>query len=148
MTLRQVLIPVSIHSNRTHLQGALAEAIVISRTEPHTRIHLLSIQPPVSLHVADYFKPGELWQVQLEGSRQDLAAPRELLDAAAVSYKTHTLVGRSADVIVQFAQEYRCDRILMGQAGRSGVQEKLFGTLASQVRQMLGVAGNCQVIGT
>jgi nucleotide-binding universal stress UspA family protein len=51
-------------------------------------------------------------------------------------------------VIVQFAQEYRCDRILMGQASRSGVQEKLFGTLASQVRQMLGVAGNCQVIGT
>lgn len=148
MTLRQVLIPVSIHSNQAHLQGALAEAIVIFRTEPHTRIHLLSIQAPVSRHVADYFKPGELWQIQLEGARQDLAAPKALLDAAGVCFKTHTEVGRSADVIVQFAREYRCDRILMGQAERGSVQEKLFGTLASQVRQMLGVAGKCQVIGT
>src|SRR5690606_32730176 len=100
---------------------------------PHTRVHLLSIQPPVTRHVADYFQPGELQQVQRDSAIKDLEEPRRLLDAAGIRYKVHTEVGRSVPTIVAFAQEFRCDRVLMGQAG---MQDKLFGTLAAQVRQM------------
>lgn len=147
MAVRQILVPVTVHTRRDQLQSALSEVIAIVRREPDTRVHLLSIQPPVTRNVADYFKPGELQQIQQDSAMEDLEEPCRILDAAGIRYKVHTEVGRSVPTIVAFAQEFRCDRVLMGGAGQPGIQERLFGTLAAQVRQMLGATTACQVIG-
>ena len=147
MTVSQILVPVTVHTRGDQLQSALSEVIVIARREPHTRVHLLAIQPPVSQYVTGYFRPDELRQAQLDAALQDLEEPRQLLDAALVRYKVHTRIGRSAPTIVAFAEEFGCDRVLMGRAGQAGVQEKLFGTLANQVRHLLSATGICQVIG-
>jgi nucleotide-binding universal stress UspA family protein len=147
MGLTQVLIPVSVHTTEAQLQSALAEAITIVRIEPAVRVHLLSVQVPVSRHVSDFFDSGELRQIHLETGMQDLAPATELLDAAGVPYKIHVEIGRTAETIVRVAQEFHCGRILMGRAGKPDFPEKLFGTLASQVRHLLGLSNDCKVIG-
>lgn len=79
---------------------------------------------------------------------EELAPAKAAFDAAGVPFSTHIHVGRSAETIVRVARELGCDRIVMGQAEQSGFAAKLFGTLANQVRHLLGVTGQCQVIGS
>ena len=148
MGLKQVLIPVTLHTTDAQLRSALAEAIATYRMEPAVRVHLLNVQVPVSRHVSDFFDPSELRQIHLETGMEELAGARELLDAAAVPYKVHIEIGRTAETIVRVAREFQCSSILMGRTVRSDFPEKLFGTVASQVRHLLGLGDNCQVIGS
>jgi nucleotide-binding universal stress UspA family protein len=148
MGLKQVLIPVTLHTTERQLQSALAEAIAIYRMEPTVRVHLLNVQVPVSRHVSDFFDSAELRQIHMDAGLEELAEARELLDAAAVPYKMHIEIGRTAETIVRVAQEFGCSKILMGHATQPGFPEKLFGTLVSQVRHLLQPASNCQVIGS
>jgi nucleotide-binding universal stress UspA family protein len=148
MGLKQVLIPVTLYTDETQLQSALAEAIVIHRMEPDVRLHLLNVQVPVSRHVSDFFDSAELRQIHMEAGLEELAEARQVLDAAAVPYKMHIEIGRTAETIVRIAEEFQCSKILMGHATRPGFPEKLFGTLAGQVRHLLQAASNCQVIGS
>ncbi|OWW19217.1 universal stress protein [Noviherbaspirillum denitrificans] len=148
MGLKQVLIPVTLHTTARQLQSALAEAIVIYRSEPDVRVHLLNVQVPVSRHVSDFFDPAELRQIHLDTGMEELAEARQLLDAAEVPYKTHVEIGRTAETIVRVAQEFRCTRILMGHTTPSGLPGKLFGSLISQVRHLVQPMPGCQVIGS
>lgn len=148
MGLKQVLIPVTLHTTARQLQSALAEAIVIYRKEPHVRVHLLNVQVPVSRHVSDFFDAGELRRIHLETGMEELAEARQLLDAAAVPYKIHIEIGRTAETIVRVAQEFRCNWILMGHTPSYGMPGKLFGTVIGQVRYLLQPAQGCQVIGS
>lgn len=148
MGLKQVLIPVTLHTTERQLQSALAEAIVIYRMEPDVRLHLLNVQVPVSRHVSDFFDGAELRRIHMETGMDELTEARTLLDAAAVPYKVHIEIGRTAETIVRIAQEFNCSKILMGHATQSGLPEKLFGTVVNQVRHLLRPASNCQVIGS
>lgn len=145
--MKKVLVPLNIHTSAAQMQNAVAEAIAIYRAQP-VQVHLLSVQAPVSRHVSGFFASGELRQIHLESGMEELAPARSALDAAGVPYEVHVHVGRSAETIVRVAQELGCDRILMGRTDETGFAEKLFGTVANQVRQLLGVTGNCQVIGS
>lgn len=141
--MRKMLVPISANSART--QATLDEVISLYRDEP-ALIHLLNVQIPVSRHVSDFFKSGELHAIHLEAGMEEMAPAKAALDAAGVPYKAHIRVGRSAETIVQTAQELSCDRIVMGRPAQSNFAEKMFGTLENQVRHLLGVTGNCQVI--
>ena len=57
-------------------------------------------------------------------------------------------IGRSAETIARTARELGCDRIVMGPDGVARLADKVFGTLAQQVRHLLGATGDCQVIGS
>jgi len=96
------------------------------------------------------FGNGELHHLQLDAGMDDLAPARSLLDLAGVPYQPVVRVGRSAETIAQFAHELRCDRIVMGQQGAGeSFTSRVFGSVAAQVRQLLGVGGdNCQVLGS
>ncbi len=60
--MRKVLIPVEA-GNPARSRAAVAEAIGIYSKDPVT-VHLLSVQPAVSGHVAMFFGSGELHQLQ------------------------------------------------------------------------------------
>jgi hypothetical protein len=64
-----------------------------------------------------------------------------------VPYTSTVLVGRSANTIVAVAHEHGCDRIVFGPEQPS-LAGKIFGSLAHQVRQMLGTPADAQVIGS
>lgn len=142
--MRKLLIPVN--GDFARMRAAIAEAIRICGQEP-VGVHLLSVQPGVSSHVAMFFREGELRQIQHDAGMEDLAAAKALLEAAGVPYTASVRVGRSAETIARAARELDCDRIVMGQAGKPSAAGKLFGSLAEQVRQITSGA-SCQVIGS
>ncbi|WP_151637567.1 universal stress protein [Noviherbaspirillum aerium] len=146
--MKKILVPVSIHSSPAQLRSAAAEAIAIYYGETSVQVHLLSVQVPLSLHVAEFFDCGELRQIHLDAGKAELAPVAAALDKADVPYLTHIETGRTAETIVRFATETKCDRIIMGKAPQAGFAEKLFGTLASEVRHLLGRSGSCRVIGS
>lgn len=143
--MKKVLVPIEAHDG-ARMEAAVAEAISMYREEP-MELHLLNVQGAIPGYVAKFFKANELREIQVRIGNEELAAAQALLDAAGVPYSTHVIIGRSAETIVGVAGELNCDRIVMGGAGGDGIVGKLFGTMASQVRQRVGVAGNCKVIG-
>lgn len=144
--MRNLLIPID-GGNETAMKSAVAEAIALYRHEP-VAIHLLNVQPQLSGHVAMFFDSRELSGIQHQAGDEDLAPARALLDAAAVPYTARVVAGRSAETIARVARELACDRILMGKQGHVGIAGRMFGSLAGQVRQIVGGAGDCQVIGS
>ena len=142
--MKKVLVPIDAH-NGARAQAAIAEAIAIYRDEP-VEVHLLNVQVPVSGHVSMFFDGTELRTIQRECGMEELAPAQAQLAAAKVPCATHIAIGRSAESIARTARQIGCDRILMGQS--QGLGDRLFGTLASQVRHLVGVSGNCTVIGS
>lgn len=145
--MKKILVPICIHTGLEQIRSAAAEAAAIYRREDSVQIHLLSIQVPLSRHVSDFFEEGELRQIHIESGRAELRPARAVLDAAGVPYLTHVEIGRTAETIVSFATDIRCDRIVIGQGPQTGFADKLFGTLASEVRHLLGGAAPCRVVG-
>jgi nucleotide-binding universal stress UspA family protein len=142
--MRNLLIHVNA-DNQAAMKSAVAQAIALYRQEP-VAIHLLNVQPQLSGHVAMCFDSRELSGIQHQAGTEDLAGARALLDAAAVPYTALVVVGRRAETIARIARELACDRILMGNEGHAGFAGRVFGSLAGQVRQIVGGAGDCQVI--
>ena len=145
--MRKLLLPVGA-SEPGRLRTAVAAAVRIHRRE-QVPVHVLCVQPRVSSHVAMYFGPGELQQLQLDAGQEDLLPVQALLDAAGVPYTTSVRVGRSAETIALAAQELGCDRIVLGEE-EGGLAQKMFGSLAEQVRHIVHGMGavHCQVIGS
>ena len=84
--MRKVLIPVDA-GNPARSRAAVAEAISIYSKEPVT-VHLLSVQPAVSGHVAMFFGSGELQQLQCGAGAEDFASAQAQLAAAGVPFES------------------------------------------------------------
>jgi nucleotide-binding universal stress UspA family protein len=112
-------------------------------------LHLLSVQPRISGHVAMCFPAGELQAIVEQAAREEFEGTRERLDALRMPYTCRVIVGRRAESIAEVARELNCDRILLGAQQKPRAHEKLFGSLAQQLRHILGAGGDsgCQVIG-
>lgn len=143
--MRRVLVPVD-QTEPARLRSAIEQVVQLCREEP-TAVHLLRVQPLVSGHVAMYFDPGTLRDLQLDWGAEELQPAQSLLDAAGVPYTSSVLVGRSAKTIAAAARDYGCDRIIFGHEA-PGLAERLFGSLAQQVRQILDAKGDPQVLGS
>ena len=91
------------------------------------------------------FGTRELLDLQLSIGAEDLQYAQKLLDLAGVPYTSTVLVGRTAETIAAAARDYHCDRIVFGRDEPS-LTGKVFGSLAQQVRQLLGGNDDPQVI--
>jgi nucleotide-binding universal stress UspA family protein len=143
--MRQVLIAVDAHS-QARTRSAVEQAVRIHRDE-FVGIRLVRVQPKLSGHVAMFFGTRELQDLQQQAGTEELAYAQSLLDAAGVPYTSTVLVGRTAETIAQAAREFGCDRILFGEE-ESSLAGKIFGSLAEQVRHLLGPGKAYEVIGS
>lgn len=145
--MKKVVVPVTVHTTAQQMQHAVAEAIGIYRSEDSVQIHLLSVQLPLSRHVSDCSAPGEMQELHALAAKQSLASARAAFAVAGVPFLSHMETGRSAETIAAFGQEILCARILMGQTPSTGIGDRLFGNLASQVQHLLGLGSGCRVTG-
>ena len=142
----KVLVPVRADSPARTRSAIQAAVRLFHQERGDLHVVLLSVQPRMSGHVAMYFPRGELAAIQDKAGRDDLHVARELLDEAQVPYTACVRVGRSAETIAEVAQEQRCHRVLLGEEPAS-VTGAVFGTLASQVRELLAqTTAACKVI--
>jgi nucleotide-binding universal stress UspA family protein len=143
--MAQLLVAVDPHSP-ARTRSAVEEAVRIHREE-RAAIRLVRVQPRLSGHVAMFFGTHELQALQQEAGNDDLAYAQSLLDAAGVPYVSSVLVGRSAETIARAAREFGCERILFGHEPPD-LAGRMFGSLAEQVRHLLGPGQDCRVIGS
>ena len=143
--MRQLLVAVDPHSP-ARTRSAVEQAVRIWRAE-FVAIRLVRVQPRLSGHVAMFFGARELQAMQLDEGAEELKYAQSLLDVAGVPYTSTVLIGRSAETIAQAARDFGCDRILFGEAEPS-FAGRMFGSLAEQVRHLLGPGNAYQVIGS
>jgi len=143
--MTKLLVP--IHGGPDRWQAALEQAIEIHRQDG-SAVHLLSVQPKVSGHVAMFFGHGELQQIHQLAGLEDMQPAQALLQEAGVPFTSSIMVGRSAETIARAAHEFGCERIIMGRDGQPSSGAGLFGSVASQVRHLLSSGSDCRVIGS
>ncbi|HEX6721636.1 MAG TPA: universal stress protein [Burkholderiaceae bacterium] len=143
--MKRILVPVDA-TQPARTRSAIEQVVRMVREEP-INVQLLCVQPKVSNHVAMFFDARELHQLQIDAGTEDLLPAQRLLDAAGVPYTPTVKVGRTADTIVATARDLGCDHIVFGDES-PGLAGRLFGSLAQQVRTLLGARGDLQVIGS
>ena len=120
--------------------GAQALTQWLQRVRPATlELHLLSVQLPVDGHARSFVSADELNSYHREEGLASMAAVRQVLDAAGVTYQQHVVVGHPADVICRFASDNGFDEIVMGSHGRTGLMKLLMGSVAAEVSERASV---------
>jgi hypothetical protein len=143
--MRQLLVAVDAHSP-ARTRSAVEEAVRIFRSE-FVGIRLVRVQPRLSGHVAMFFGTRELQQLQQDAGCEELAYARSLLDAEGIPYTATVLVGRTRGDHRAGRAGVRLRPILFG-TEEPGLAGKMFGSLAQQVRHLLGPGKQYQVIGS
>jgi nucleotide-binding universal stress UspA family protein len=143
--MRQLLVAVDAHS-LARTRSAVEQAVRIYRDE-FVAVRLVRVQPKLSGHVAMFFGTRELHELQQDSGNEELAYAQSLLEAAGVPYTSTVLVGRTAETIAQAARDFGCDRIIFG-VEEPGLAGRMFGSLAEQVRHLLGPGKAYEVIGS
>ena len=144
--MKSLLVPID-PDEPARTRSAIDEVVRTCRADPATTVQLLRVVPEVSGHVAMFFGDAELHELQHDQGAADLKYAQGLLDAAGVRYTSTVLVGRSASTIVGAARGLSCDRIVFCDEP-PGLAGQLFGSLANQVRQLIGPAAAPQVSGS
>jgi nucleotide-binding universal stress UspA family protein len=131
MTIK-ILLPVDGSDCALRAVGHLIAHTAWFRDVPE--IHLLHVQPPIPIGRAlAHVSKETLNSHYMEESREHLLGAQQRLDAANRSHTTHVHVGQTAEVIARLAGELKCDLIVMGSHGRSGLAGLIMGSVASRV---------------
>jgi len=142
---RRILVPID-PTEPARTRSAIEQVVRICQQES-AAVRLLRVQPVVSGHVAMFFDPQELRELQQNAGAEELQFAQNLLAMSGVSCSSTVAIGRSAETIVAAARDFGCDRIVFGRDEPS-LAGRIFGSLAQQVRQLLGASGDLQVIGS
>lgn len=142
--MRQILLPIDPHDS-AQTRYAVEQVLRLQQEGP-VHVQLLRVQPRLSGHVAMCFGSDALLRMQLAQGKDDLALAQGLLDAAGVSHASAVRVGNRAETIAQAARDFGCYRIIFGREGMS-LLERVFGSVAQQVRALLSTHSVFQVIG-
>lgn len=106
-------------------------------------IHLVHVHAPIPIgRVQAHVGQDTLQAYYLEESQELLRTAQARLDAAGRFHTTHIHVGQPAEVIAKIAGELKCDLIVMGSHGRSGVAGLVMGSVATRVLHL----ANCPVL--
>lgn len=143
--MKRILVPID-PTQPARTRSAIEETVRICKDEQVT-VSLLRVQAEVSGHVSMFFAAERLCELHQAWGREELEFAEGLLDAAHVPYTSTVLVGRSAETIVAAARDQGCDRIVFGRIEPS-LAGRVFGSLAQQVRELLGARGDFKVIGS
>ncbi|MGV3570804.1 MAG: universal stress protein [Ramlibacter sp.] len=112
---------------------AVRHAIRAFRRGDARMVHLLNVQPPFSAHVARHVSRELRADFHRERADAALAGALRLLEPAGVPHRAHMEVGDKVRCIVDAARRLRCDRILIGTAGKSPLVRAVQDSLTSRV---------------
>ena len=95
---------------------------------------LANVQEPASLYeLVVAHDPELIDRACAEAGVHALQPAQVLLDAAAVDYECEVAKGDPAHTIIEIAERFGCDLIVMGAKGRSLVSDVLVGSVAQRV---------------
>jgi nucleotide-binding universal stress UspA family protein len=107
---------------RTLLAGLRGEVVLANVQEPASLYELLVAHDP---EVID--------QVSAEAGVHALAGAQELLNAAQLEYECEVAKGDPAHTIIDIAERFACDLIVMGARGNSVLRSAMMGSVSNEV---------------
>lgn len=104
------------------------------KQEGRYTILLLNVQLPVaSGHARMFISKDDLQNYYREEGSKQLVEAQARLDAAQQTYESFVVVGHPATCIVQAAEKYAVDRIVIGTHGHSAFGHMMLGSAADEI---------------
>ncbi len=95
---------------------------------------LANVQEPANLYeLLVAHDPEVLSRVSDEAGEHTLQPARALLDSAAVAYECEVAKGDPAHTIIEIAERYGCELIVMGARGASALRSAMMGSVSNEV---------------
>lgn len=95
---------------------------------------LANVQEPASLYeLLVAHDPEVIDQVSAEAGVHALAGAQELLNAAQLAYECEVAKGDPAHTIIDIAERFACDLIVMGARGNSVLRRAMMGSVSNEV---------------
>ena len=133
----RILVPVDgSDSSLAAVRFAIAK---LASADTGLELHLLNAQSPLPSAATSFIDAGTVRDFHQEEGAKALAGARKLLDEAGVSYSSHVAVGDPADTIASYAEQRKCDAIVMGTRGLGRVAGLLLGSVATKVLHLTKV---------
>jgi nucleotide-binding universal stress UspA family protein len=107
---------------RMVLAGLRADAVLANVQEPASLYELLVAHDPEVIN-----------RVAEEAGKHTLLPAQELLNAAGVEYECEVAKGDPAHTIVDIAERFACDLIVMGARGASAKRSAMLGSVSNEV---------------
>lgn len=125
---------------------AVERVIELARNEP-VRVHLLTVRAPLSQYVTRFLSAEAVRALHDEEGRKVLEPAARMLELAGIAHQDHVRVGYKAELIVAFAREFQCDRIVLCERPAGLIARLRLGTVAGQVRHLLQAAyPGCELV--
>lgn len=138
--MMHVLVPVHDISDAE----CVAKHVIDHYRDQKAVLFLVNVQLPISRFVTRHISRQQLDEFHRESGMQVLQPLIDKLDAAGIAHQERILVGHKAETIARFAREHYCDLIMVPK--HRGMLESLgLGSIGSQLRQMIGAGGRCEV---
>ena len=100
----------------------------------HGDVVLANVQEAASLYeVLVAHDPEVIDRVSAEAGVHALQGAQALLDAAGVEYECEVAKGDPAHTIVDIAERFGCDLIVMGARGQSSLRSAMLGSVSNEV---------------
>lgn len=129
----KILLPVDGSAAALH---AVRHALQLAREGLQASFVLANVQPPANLYEAVTAHDPDVIRAVRASAGADLLAPAEaLLDAAGVEYESEVAGGDAEHVIVELAERYGCDAIVMGARGMGDLRALVLGSVSHAVVQ-------------
>lgn len=139
--MKSVVVPIT---DSKDTQWAVNHVIALHRSDP-LRVHLLSVQPPLSQHISRFFSHGEIHDFHRDNGMLALKPAIESLDREGVPHWDHVLVGPQAETIVRFARDYHCSQIIIAKRNNGLLSSFGLGSIGSQIRHLIGAGTGCEI---
>ncbi len=139
--MKSVAVPIN---DSKDMQWTINHVITLYRQEP-VKIHLLNVQPLLPQDISRFFSRGEIRDFHRDNGMLALKPAIEMLDRAEVPHWNHVLVGHRAEMIVRFAQEHHCSRIIIANRSEGLLSSLGLGSVGSQIRHLIGAGNTCDI---
>ena len=113
---------------------AVRFAIRLAGAGMHCEVVLANVQEPANLYeLIVAHNPEVIDRVSTEAGIHLLAAAQELLRAAQLEVELEVGKGDPAHTIIDIAERYSCDLIVMGARGNSALRSALMGSVSTEL---------------
>ena len=127
----RILVPVD--GSETSRTAVRFVADKLASADAGLDIHLLNVQPALPSAAADFIDSTVLRDFHQEEGAKAIATARKLLDDAKIRYVSKIVVGDPGEKIAAYAEQQRCDGIVMGTRGLGRVAGLVLGSVAHKV---------------
>jgi nucleotide-binding universal stress UspA family protein len=134
--MKAILVPVDGSENSDR---AVKHALEMVTSGLSVELHLLNVQPNFGGAISTFVSRDQIDSYRREEGNKNLASAVALAEAASVTPKLHIGVGRTGEVVHDYARKLGASQVVMGTRGHTGLGGVLLGSVAQDVIAHSGV---------